>query len=563
MKQVDFAYVDPYGATIYRTCFEIYLRARYILERPEAEWSELGTKVEQVFDLLVKEGNDNGFNVNSILKVPDSSGSTCYSIASGCSEKICNYIIERGVEVNSITIDMMVPQFKYPDLAITMMMKGISPYVIDCYGNSQVVFYPSSFKSEEAKSLLAKSPRSIHFSIEDIECDESCPADCSSEFKKFYFKNGTLVEMTEENRIGSGGFGMVFRQFFHGMPMAMKCVLLGKIEFRQKLRDIISDLERNISEIRVQIATAGSGIIAPVAFVRQQNQEQDANGKWISKNYNVYIYPLYDCNLYEFHQNHFDQFTEEIVADVINQCFVRTGCGKSYQKCANSPNSRTASTCCSVDPDREGLLICFESKRLTTFWNHYNSLETLDRHNRTHNDIKPQNFLVKIKNGSNDLTEIEIVLTDFGMAEPDSKGGTPIFASPECFETKDKRSDIFSFGRVILFLLLTKDRFIKWLFVPLKEDIRSLSLRILTLARADHSLDLVSQMTTLNDRMNLQASRKLFDSLRKQSEISIKPVLIKIIDTIINAEISNNDKIYFSELCDFRYGLQTVTYSLL
>ena len=27
------------------------------------------------------------------------------------------------------------------------------------------------------------------------------------------------------------------------------------------------------------------------------------------------------------------------------------------------------------------------------------SLETLDRHNQTHNDIKPVNFLVKFKNG--------------------------------------------------------------------------------------------------------------------------------------------------------------------
>ena len=96
------------------------------------------------------------------------------------------------------------------------------------------------------------------------------------------------------------------------------------------------------------------------------------------------------------------------------------------------------------------------------------SLETLDRHNQTHNDIKPQNFLVKFKNGSNDLTHIEIVLTDFGMAESDSKGGTPVFASPECFEKKDKKSDIFSFGRLILFLLVSKEQFLKLIFVPIQ-----------------------------------------------------------------------------------------------
>ena len=145
----------------------------------------------------------------------------------------------------------------------------------------------------------------------------------------------------------------------------------------------------------------------------------------------------------------------------------------------------------------------------------FQSLETLNRHNQTHNDIKPQNFLVKFKNGPNDLTEIEIVLTDFGMAEPDSKGGTPIFASPECFETKDKKSDIFSFGRVILFLLLTKDRFIKWLFVPITNEVRRLCIRIETMTSPEQSLRLVSQMMSLTERMNLQSSRKLFDSLRK------------------------------------------------
>ena len=109
----------------------------------------------------------------------------------------------------------------------------------------------------------------------------------------------------------------------------------------------------------------------------------------------------------------------------------------------------------------------------------FKSLETLDRHNQTHNDVKPQNFLVKFKNGydskdltKNDLSQIEIVLTDFGMADDDSKGGTPVYASPECFEKTDTKSDVFSFGRLILFLLLTKEQFIKWLYIPIKNQAR-------------------------------------------------------------------------------------------
>ena len=131
--------------------------------------------------------------------------------------------------------------------------------------------------------------------------------------------------MTEENRIGAGGFGMVFKEFFHGKLMAMKCMLLGKIESRDYVNETKSDLEKNISELRIQVATAGSGVIVPVAFVRQQNQEQDDNGKWIAKNYNIFIYPLYDCNLYELHGKHFANFTEEIVGNIIHQCFTRKG----------------------------------------------------------------------------------------------------------------------------------------------------------------------------------------------------------------------------------------------
>ena len=106
----------------------------------------------------------------------------------------------------------------------------------------------------------------------------------------------------------------------------------------------------------------------------------------------------------------------------------------------------------------------------------FESLETLDNHNQLHNDIKPANYLVKFTNPNDssktDLTNIDIVLTDFGLADADAKGGTPVYASPECLEKTDGKSDVFSFGRVILFLLLEKKQFIKWLFISIKNQAR-------------------------------------------------------------------------------------------
>ena len=52
--------------------------------------------------------------------------------------------------------------------------------------------------------------------IEDINCENTCRSECSSAFKKFYFKNGEFVKMIDTNRIGQGGFGSVFKGSFHG-----------------------------------------------------------------------------------------------------------------------------------------------------------------------------------------------------------------------------------------------------------------------------------------------------------------------------------------------------------
>ena len=168
----------------------------------------------------------------------------------------------------------------------------------------------------------------------------------------------------------------------------------------------------------------------------------------------------------------------------------------------------------------------------------------MDRHNQTHNDIKAQNFLVKFKNSRNDLIQIEIALTDFGMAGPESQGGTPVFASPECFEKKEKKSDIFSFGRVILFLLLSKQQFLKWLYVPIQK---------LNVPSPTDMITLVTWMTSMTNRIDLKTSRIIFNELR--SNVLIKPTqnIINSFDLIVNSNL-----IYFKvymqidELGDFR-----------
>ena len=128
--------------------------------------------------------------------------------------------------------------------------------------------------------------------------------------------------MTEKNKIGRGGFGSVYSGKWHGEDAAMKCILIGQIKWQTDIKDQVSEFEKTVSEYRVQLSTPGSGIILPFAMVRQQNQTKE-NGKWIALNYNVFIYPRYHCNLYELHDQHYNQFTDDIIADILDQCLIR------------------------------------------------------------------------------------------------------------------------------------------------------------------------------------------------------------------------------------------------
>ena len=132
----------------------------------------------------------------------------------------------------------------------------------------------------------------------------------------------------------------------------------------------------------------------------------------------------------------------------------------------------------------------------------------MDQHEQLHNDIKPQNFLVKFLNGENDLSSIEIVLTDFGLAGSDLKGGTPIFASPEGLadgKRKDKSTDIFSLGRVFLSMILPKEQFLEFLFVPLLK--KAWKEKITELIKKEPILSLISKMMRIQGRLELPAIR--------------------------------------------------------
>ena len=154
----------------------------------------------------------------------------------------------------------------------------------------------------------------------------------------------------------------------------------------------------------------------------------------------------------------------------------------------------------------------------------------MDHHNQIHNDVKPQNYLVKFLNGDNDPANIEIVLTDFGLAGADSQGGTPIFASPECLANpgrKDKSSDIFSLGRVFLFMILTKEKFLEFLFVSITNERKT---KISELIEKEPFLNLITKMMGLSERCGLQTIQQQLQSMKQFRNESIIIEISNIIE---------------------------------
>ena len=154
----------------------------------------------------------------------------------------------------------------------------------------------------------------------------------------------------------------------------------------------------------------------------------------------------------------------------------------------------------------------------------------MDKHNQIHNDIKPQNYLVKFLKGKNDLSCIEIVLTDFELTGSDSKGGTPTFSSPECLanpDRKNKTSDIFSLGRVLLFSILPKEKFHDFLFVSLYKDGKT---KIMKLIEKDPIINLISKMMRIRKRIDLQSVRNILQTIVQIKNPSTINEISKVIE---------------------------------
>ena len=143
----------------------------------------------------------------------------------------------------------------------------------------------------------------------------------------FKIGQGEYIKADDTTRIGQGGFGTVFRGNWHGKDSAFKYLRIRNESNKQEIymHDVVDKYSKRMTEYFKQLDVSineNSGIIIPDAFYRQQIQIKDGR-KWIPENFDVYVYPRYDCNLSELHEKYSKDFTKEIILNILEQCFTR------------------------------------------------------------------------------------------------------------------------------------------------------------------------------------------------------------------------------------------------
>ena len=231
-----------------------------------------------------------------------------------------------------------------------------------------------------------------------------------------------LKSIVKNEKLGSGGFGTVYKGKFHGKEAAYKIVKMEMVSNRNKMET----MKKYYEEYRVQkqaanpritrysaahnVDQASKHILDPfAAFFVEETRSGDM---WF-----IIIFPFCEMNLEDYkNKNVLDEY---IIRTILKQLYITM----------------------------DYLLVSQKVR---------------------HQDLKPTNILVEINKG-----KPTIKLTDFGLSghwrNSKKRGGTPMYASPEVFGGNQSHVDRFSYGRVCLFLVLDQADFLQLSFVPIED----------------------------------------------------------------------------------------------
>ena len=336
MHKVDFGHVDELGGTLYHNCIQPYIQK--LTEKSLSKLTNEKT-VQRTLDnlfYLMDKGYQHKADLQKILSKPNQIGDTVFQVMCYYMREtsIVDFLLRWNVEINIVKLDFGTCKLlNLPKYNEILLSRKMNPKIIDASGQSPLdVLQKSSFSiSPKLQKLINIYPNAVYYSTVPQMCNAKCSKYCKSKMEPFRIGmngNGEYITANDSTRIGQGGFGTVFHGKWHGKDSAFKYILIRdeKSNNSSYVHEAYNHFNRNIIEYREQLDVSknpNSGVIIPNAFYRQQLQDKNTNGKWVAFNYNVFVYPRYDCNLHQLHNDYFALMDKDIKMNIIDQCFKR------------------------------------------------------------------------------------------------------------------------------------------------------------------------------------------------------------------------------------------------
>ena len=275
---------------------------------------------------------------------------------------------------------------------------NIDPFIVDMKRTR-----PYDQLEEKHKSVFNPNySRTIYFSDRPYNCNTNCFQDCRSAIKPFtIYENDHLFSMDPSLELNEPcAERKVYMGEWHGQAAAFKCIF-HDVDAENNFEEIDAEF---FEQMRISKRPGAQNILQPYAYLKGQIREVTDGGMISQRNMTILIYPKCDIDL------------RKLIKDPLNDwIFKRKNFWYLIECCLN------------------GMKVIAERKLC-------------------HNDIKPSNILLKIRSEE----DFEVFIADFGLCKAVG-GGTPGFASPECYSREGFQtwnSDIYSFGKTLQYLLL-------------------------------------------------------------------------------------------------------------
>ena len=312
LDSVDFKSVNLNERTIFQACFNIYLAYP-----KHHNIDKLCKRLETVFLKLMKSAASNmeSNQLKSLLEKPDGLGRTVAFHASKFSEAIMSALCSQNISMNQITANFEVIELNFPELAPKMIELGVNTRIVNLFGKNQHNQF-NSLNQEGLFNVSLKNPKSILFSLEDESCDENCTTSCPADLRRFIVKEGIFLDPKKAVHVGAGSSGNVYKGKWHSVDAAFKFIEIPFYATESESIKSFNDLQENFSEFIHQRSIEGHGVLQPIGLYRQQIQK-----KKTPTHFNVIVYPLCDCNLYQLLEN--DRSAKKQIDNILNQCLIR------------------------------------------------------------------------------------------------------------------------------------------------------------------------------------------------------------------------------------------------